>query len=238
MKLNKFDLERALKILPSSVRSVMMVHGVVVAGGFLRCVVTKEHVKDIDLFSKTKEQALEAVRYLSDLVEDPTRIDRYGRISTSKNAYSLKGVEGHFVQFIHRWVHPDPETLIKSFDFTIARAALWYDPLKGWDSLVDENFYPDVAARRLNFQHPERQEDPAGSLMRVLKFVKKGYTIPNESLAGVVARVAKHAERVNLNNSDPYEALSATYGEEQVKDQEKKWTKIIHSSFATVTGES
>ena len=203
---------------------------VVVAGGFLRCVVTKERVKDIDLFSKTKEQARQAAFYLDTLNSD--RKD--AEMVVSKNAYSLKGIEGHFVQFIHRWVHPDPESLIKSFDFTIARAALWYDPLKGWDSLVDENFYPDVAARRLNFQHPDRQEDPAGSLMRVLKFVKKGYSIPNESLAGVVARVAKHACKLQPGEN-PYEALAAPYGPEE---QEKKWTKIIHSSFATVTGES
>jgi hypothetical protein len=238
MKLTQYDLERALKILPNYVQSTMVTHGTVVAGGFLRCVVTKEHVKDIDLFSTSPEKALESARYLCDVNLDPTRIARYSEISTSKNAYSIKNVGGFFVQFVHRWSYPDPEKLLKSFDFTIAKAAMWYDTSIGWTSLVDENFYPDVAARRLNYSFPDRKEDASGSLLRVLKFIKKGYNIPNDSLAGVVARVARHAENIETKTANPYEALAAPYGDELESLQEKKWTRIIHSSIAAVTGES
>lgn len=232
MKLNDKDIDRAIKLLPDAVKSVLYEGKQYVAGGFLRSVVSRERIKDIDLFSRTPEDALAGAKTLNFIT---TSVGEY-KVITTKNAYSLKNVSGHFVQFIHRWTHATPEELIKSFDFTIAKAALWYDTEKGmWDSLVDENFYSDLAARRLNFQFPERKEDAAGSLLRVLKFVKKGYHIPNDSLAGVVARVAKHAESVELNTGDPYAILAAPYGE---TEKEKRWTKIIHGSIASVTGES
>lgn len=227
MKLTQYDLDRAVKILPETVKSVMRMNGTIVAGGFLRCVVTRERVKDVDLFSKSPEDSLDSAKTLNAF---NTKLGE-NKIITTKNTYSLKGVEGYFVQFIHRWCHPDPESLLKSFDFTIAKAAMWYDKSIGWTSLVDDEFYPDVAARRLNFKFPERQEDPAGSLLRVLKFVKKGYNIPNESLAGVVARVATDAR--NRDNNVYIAGVEA-----ESYSSEKTWTKIIHSSIATVTGES
>ncbi len=228
MKLNEEDLKRALKLLPESVKDVVMATGAVVAGGFLRCVVNKEHVKDIDIFSKSPEYALDAAKCLNAYT---TQVGEY-KVVTSKNAYSLKNVSGYFVQFIHRWYYPDPESLLNSFDFTIARAAIWYDKTTNqWDSLVDDEFYADVAAKRLSFKFPERQEDPAGSLLRVIKFAKKGYYIPSKSLAGVVARVARHAEEL-------YGDTFAGTPEFQAPDEEQQWTRIIHSSIATVTGES
>ena len=230
MKLNEFDLEKAVRLLPETVRNVVMTHNITVAGGFLRCVVNKERIKDIDIFSPTKEQALAAHK---DLLE--RNAGKEVKIVETKNAISIRNVEGRFVQFITRWSYPDPETLLNSFDFTIARAAIWYDKDKGiWDSLIDENFYADVAAKRLNFLAPVRQEDPAGSLLRVLKFVKKGYNIPSKSLAGVVARVAKAAERQSIDSRNPYSFLAAPYGQEA----EDRWVTIIHTSIRNVTGES
>ena len=228
MKLNELDLERAVKLLPQQVQDILILHDVVVAGGYLRSVVSRERIKDIDIFSKTKEAAYAAYKDL-----ESWQTEKAKKTSTI-NAVSIV-VDNRFVQFIHRWVAPDPQSLINSFDFTIAKAAIWYDKSKGWDSLVDDNFYADLAAKRLNYCFPERKEEAAGSLMRVLKFVKKGYHIPSKSLAGVIARVAKQAERQTLNQN-PYAVLAAPYGQEE--DASGRWTKIIHGSIASITGES
>ena len=92
---------------------------------------------------------------------------------------------------------------MQSFDFTIARAAIWWastgtlvdnvakteTPQGVWRSTCDERFYPDLAARRLVYCSPVRIEEAGGSLLRVLKFYQRGYNIPMDSLGAVLARI-------------------------------------------------
>ena len=100
----------------------------------------------------------------------------------------MTGVGRIPVQFIHRWTYETPADLLPSFDFTVARAAIWYEE-KGWATLCDDRFYPDLAGKRLVYCSPARNEDAGGSILRVLKFYQKGYRIPLDSLAAVVTRL-------------------------------------------------
>ena len=45
--------------------------------------------------------------------------------------------------------------------------------------LCNIRFYPDLAARRLVYTSPLRNEDAGGSILRVLKFYQRGYRIPH-----------------------------------------------------------
>lgn len=187
-QLNKHDLNRALKILPEPVKALLICNGVdlVVAGGFLRSVVTRDFIKDIDLFSTSAEKAKENWEKLAGKSAD---------IIMTDNAYTIKNVGNKTVQFIHKWCYPTPQELINSFDYTIARAAIWWDQkTRLWCSVTDPEFYEDCAGRRLNYKNPNRIEEPAGSLLRMLKFVRKGYSIDNRSLAGVIAKASKAYE--------------------------------------------
>ena len=226
MKLNKQDLDRVISLLPTPVESTLILEGkrVVWAGGFIRDPILRVSAKDIDLFATSPELAKKIMNDLNFL--------RKEQLIVTKNAYSIKNIEGRFVQAIHRWSYPTPEALLKSFDFTVSCAAIWYDETTcGWESLVDDNFYTDLAAKRLTFRFPERQEDCAGSLIRVLRFVKKGYTISSESLAGVIARIVKEAKPDKFE----YAPDCSPYHE---PDIEQQWVKYIHRSIASVTGES
>ena len=46
-----------------------------------------------------------------------------------------------------------------------------------------------MAAKRLVYLSPVRSEDAGGSILRVLKFYKRGYNIPLDSLAAVIGRL-------------------------------------------------
>ena len=117
---------------------------------------------------------------------------------------------------------------MKSFDFTFACAALWWDAEKEeWDSLVHETFYEYLAEKKLVYLSPTREEDPAGSLIRVLKFNRLGYDIPTKSLAGVVARLSKKANEDDIIDC----GIGTTYNEE-------KWSKVLTKCIAACTGES
>lgn len=190
MKLEPQDLDKAVRLLPTRLVDLMVREGkkVVVAGGYLRSILLRERIKDIDVFSPSAEIAEKNFRVLSteSSVTQNTILD----VIITGNAYTIKKLEGKDVQFIHKWCYPTPEALIKSFDFTISCAAFWWDEDKNdWDSVVDEKFYHDCAAKRLTFRFPNRKEEPAGSILRVLKFAQRGYTIDNKSLAGVAVKL-------------------------------------------------
>jgi hypothetical protein len=97
---------------------------------------------------------------------------------------------------ITRWPFGDPLVLLESFDYTVCKAVVWVDGGK-WKSAIDPAFYPDLAAKRLTYTHPARNEDAGGSLMRMRKFVARGYNIQPLSIAGVVARLVIGAGKVD-----------------------------------------
>lgn len=179
--LSKYDLHFAVNRLPKVVLEAMKKQGtgMVVAGGYIRSIISGEKVADVDIFSPTKD--------LAQLIASQMASGKGARLIETDNAYTVLGY-GFPIQFIHRWTFGRPEEVVPSFDFTIARAAFWYDGNE-WQSLCDESFYQDLAAKRLVYCAPQRNEDAGGSLLRVLKFYQRGYRIPLGSLGAVLGRM-------------------------------------------------
>jgi len=175
------DLQFALRRLPYGVLKLLrdFPNKVFVGGGYIRAIIASEHINDIDLFVPSK-----------DLGEAYATILAEGRkVYTTDNAFTITKTKP-MVQIIHRWTYETPSDLINSFDFTIAMGALWYDG-GGWRSLCHERFYADLAAKRLHYTAPIRNEDAGGSLLRVLKFYQRGYRIPLDSFGAVIARLVQ-----------------------------------------------
>src|SRR3546814_3214275 len=86
------------------------------------------------------------------------------------------------IQFITRWTFPRAADLWASFDFTVCQAAVWRTPDGHWCSTCIDRFYVDLAARRLVYTSPVRDEEASGSMLRVIKYVKRGYSIQVDSL--------------------------------------------------------
>ena len=222
-KLSPHDLEWAVKRLPKKVAQLLhdRPNRLFVAGGYIRSRVTGEKVSDIDLFAPSKEEAKSAIEDLiisihrSDETQghpldgflgDEDRADHLHDLAPlvyeTENAFTAKGTHP-MVQAIHRWTFSTPEDAIQSFDFTIAKAAIWHDGLS-WRSICHPDYYADLAAKRLVYTSPVREESPGGSLLRVLKFYQKGYRIPLVSLAAVIARLVKAIEfkKVDMERGD------------------------------------
>lgn len=209
-ELSWHDLQWCLRRTPRRVLELLKEQPgkVFVGGGFVRACVANEHVNDIDLFTTDKDSALAAARWLLDLKEgEETR-----KIYESQNAYTIKGFRVG-VQIIHRWTYTSPAQLMQSFDFTIAMAGFWWEKtgedgmtdtvapdghtittvakFGKWRSICDDTFYEDLAAKRLRYTSPVRNEDAGGSLLRVLKFYQRGYRIPLDSMGAVIARLVQ-----------------------------------------------
>lgn len=187
MNLQEDDLSFMTRRLPRRVSEAMKQDkGIVLAGGYIRSVIAREEVQDIDLFVNSKDAASALANKLVAGVVGSKRF-------YSENAITIHGLAKYPVQIIHRWVYDKPEDVVKSFDFTIASAAIWSNGVLGinqkWCSTCHENFYADLAGKKLVYLTPERNEDAGGSILRVLKFYQRGYRIPLYSLAAVVSRL-------------------------------------------------
>lgn len=185
MKLTAGDLRNVVQHLPKDVRKQLSrnPNKLFVGGGFIRAIVAGEKPSDIDMFGDSIERLNRISGYLQQ--------DRIGsKTHTTKNAITLLSPERMPVQFITRWLFSKPEDLVASFDFTVCQAVVFYDGVtKQWSSSIGEGFYTDLAAKRLTYTFPVREEEAGGSMLRVMKYVKRGYNIQIDSLAGVMARV-------------------------------------------------
>jgi hypothetical protein len=189
--LNQLDLSWCVRRLPKDVRDLIKANPgkLSLAGGFIRAVIAREEISDVDLFSDTPEHAREWANKFNE--------KKGRRIGETENAYTVYGA-GLPVQFIHRWTYAQPEAVISSFDFSICAAAIWWEGNQ-WVGRCHDSFYEDLAAKRLVYLSPVRDEAAGGSLLRVLKYYARGYRIPMPSFAAVLNRLVaaidvKHAE--------------------------------------------
>jgi hypothetical protein len=180
------------------------------AGGFIRATIAGEKVSDVDLFGTTHDDLLRIAKDLT--------LERKGRFFETKNAITVLAPPRFPAQFITRWLFDVPEKLVESFDFTVCQSVIWAEALPPVTEMVEgkpvikqkyrfhsfcsDAFYADLAARRLVYTHPIRSEEAGGSLMRVLKFVKKGYNIQAPSLAGTISRLVGHLVEKGLTKKD------------------------------------
>jgi len=199
MKLNLYDLQFVLRRLPKSVLEAMQASPgkVFLAGGFIRSVIANEEINDVDLFATDAKEAGSLAMVLAE--QDPKRIH------STDNAFTIRGIKPA-VQIIHRWSFATPEECAESFDFTIAKAAVYWHEEKRWESICHPDYYADLAAKRLVYTSPVRNEEAGGSLLRILKFYQRGYRIPLGSLGAVIARALQGVPAINWAKRDTMDA--------------------------------
>lgn len=159
---------------------------VFLAGGFVRSVIANEPIADVDLFISAAQDAEKHLRSLFGRPQVPTDL-----VSYTQNAATV--LWRPRVQIIHRWTFASAADGIERFDFTIARAAIWFDG-HSWQSVCADSYYADLAAKRIVYCAPTRDEEPGGSLLRLLKFYRRGYCAPLDTVGAILARIAKEID--------------------------------------------
>lgn len=176
------DLLLVLSRVPRDVRDLMVKNQLFLAGGFIRATIAGENPSDIDLLGPDKIKMMELGLGLAS--------ERGAKTHNTDNALTVIAPPRLPVQFITRWVFDSGNQLIEQFDFTIVQACIWFDQAaKSWQSVCNKDFYSDLAARRLVYTSPKRHEDAGGSMLRVIKYIQRGYTIQPPSLARVMSRM-------------------------------------------------
>jgi len=169
-------------MIPGDLVELMKHDQLYLAGGAIRAIISGEEISDWDMFGPDATK-------LKILAQSLTGTRSPGcRLWSTKYAYTVLSNNRKPVQFIKRWLYSDPSHLVRDFDFSICSAAIWWEKDQ-WHTKCHPAFYPDLAARRLRYLNPSRDEDAGGSLLRVTKFLKRGYSIAPEDLAKVMARI-------------------------------------------------
>jgi hypothetical protein len=178
------DLQFVVSRIPRDVRELMKKYGLYLGGGFIRETIAQQKPNDIDLFGPNKAILDTASAELAEA--------RQARVLNTDNAITLVSAPRLPVQFITRWLFAAGDDVLASFDFTVCQAVVWWNGAN-WESRVADTFYSDLAARRLVYTSPNREEAAGGSLMRVRKFLGRGYNIQAESFGAVIARLLHKA---------------------------------------------
>jgi len=187
--MNTQDLNWCKRRLPNLVAQCITDNPIKVSvgGGFIRSCISGEPINDIDMFVDSIETCDKVVQFLR-LKKEPIQ---------TKNAFTILGYK-HPVQIIHRWKYEHPEHILNDFDFSITCAVMWYDGV--WRGQVHDTYYEDLAAKRLRYLSPKRDEDVGGSVLRVLKYYRKGYNITLRSYAGVISRLISKLEVKDMSD--------------------------------------
>lgn len=187
--------------LPRDIRQLLTEHPrkLYVGGGFIRAVIAGEEPSDIDIFGSDVDLVAAAADILVSRRGDGTKK------SKTKNAITVLTPNRLPIQFITRWTFDHAEDLVKSFDFTVCQAAIWRtgnQSNSAWRSSIGGDFYVDLASKNLVYTSPVRIEEAGGSLLRVIKYVRRGYSIQVTSLGAVVARLTGSLDESFLTSDE------------------------------------
>ena len=187
-----------------------------VGGGFLRACVAGEKASDVDIFAPSATAAREFAVFLQSKAQGarlhetqnaftirggdlPLPLQVIHRWVYDSPEQLMKSFD-FTIAMAGFWWEASPTVHRPDMDFvstdenlaplgSTVRVEIPAGPAIGWRSICHDRFYEDLAAKRLRYTAPVRNEDAGGSLLRVLKFYQRGYRIPLDSLGAVVARL-------------------------------------------------
>lgn len=183
--MSELKLEHVTKVISllhkQGIADLVKKHKMLVGGGCIRAVVADETTSDIDLFLSEKPS--------DELFADFELVFPHRQIIRTANATTYAVKKETPVQVISRWVFKDDWELLDHFDFSICGAVVRFNGTL-WTGIVHHNFYEHLEAKKLVYTNPPLGAcEPGGSLLRVMKYVSRGYYCSPESLSRIMARM-------------------------------------------------
>lgn len=178
-----------------------------IAGGALTSVFTGQPINDVDLYFKSKDAFIAAVRRAYD--------DGLWCVAASDRAITFaRGNE--IIQLMHFDFFETAGSVFDAFDFTACMAA--YD-IDAQAFVFHDEFLKHAAQRYLRFHAGTRF--PFGSLLRTIKYQARGYSLGK----GDLLRIALRCHQVPLNSWDDLAAaIGGQYGERVALDTERPFS--------------
>ena len=200
-----------------------------IAGGAIVSLLQDISPNDYDVYTKTKEDCELLARYYvglfnwdNQLEQDEYRkatvvvegdtvkviqpamegatikqdVSKFHPIFISPNAITLKGN----VQLIFRF-YGEPEKLVQEFDFEHCTGYFhrvsWENVVYKNELVLNEDMLMSVLTKELKYRHGKY---PVSSLLRLQKYIQRGYTIPT----GELIKLALDISKLNLSDSQVF----------------------------------
>lgn len=190
-------------------RKLFMNTGCIIAGGAITSIFSGKDINDVDVYFKDYNSLMIVLKNLfnNDDLEDADFYDlsSHSLIFTNMTKKSILFMkDGLNVQLIYFKFFKDAQEIFDTFDFTINMGA--YDCAKG-DFVLHPNFLKDVAQRQLMVN--TNTAFPIISLLRVDKYIKRGYKISRKDFVGLCLAVNK----LNITSwEEAADAIGGMYG--------------------------
>lgn len=167
---------------------------VYLAGGFMRAIIEERQPKDIDWFVSSLAQAVITRNELSNyLISNMRKLD--------EECFACE-ISQSPVQIVWRYPFDNASELLDRFDFTVAKAAIWYSNEKSqFVGICHNRYYRDIANKELVYERFGDVERIL-SIPRLMRYHEYGYSIGPESLAKVILHTA-----LSLDPSKGYEGM-------------------------------
>lgn len=173
--------------LPESIRAEVFI-----AGGAVRDYLSDAEIKDIDLFTTSKEVEDELIKFFKEK----------GKLINENALLANYTYKDKWFQVIKGKHYNSSISLINSFDFTITQAVVFVE----MELIPEENtkkfttqfetgntFFQDTLAKHLRIN---TITFPLSTLERMQKYIQKGYTACN----GTLLEVAKSMKNIDFDN--------------------------------------
>ena len=145
-----------------------------VAGGAIRSWFANERRSDIDLFFPSEKGRNKALNHIKGIGSEV--------VFENENVTKVRHKDKYTLDFCKQYF-PDPEKTISDFDFTVAMFACNRESF--W---CGEESFMDLASKRLCFN---QIPFPHSSLMRLQRYIKKGYWMCSEEAVKFTAVLQK-----------------------------------------------
>jgi len=181
--------------------------GAFIAGGALTSVFTGQAINDVDLYFKSREAFIAAVRAAYG--------DGLWCVAASDRAITFSR-GNDVIQLMHFDFFETAEAVFDAFDFTVCMAA--YD-LDTEAFAFHPEFFKHASQRHLSFHSGTRY--PFGSLLRTIKYRERGYKFGK----GDLLRIALCCHQVPLESWDDLAAaIGGQYGERVALDTDQPFS--------------
>ena len=181
--------------------------GAFIAGGALTSAFTGSEIRDVDFYFKSQGAFAAAIEQAYD--------EGFWCLAATDRAVTF-ATRSKVVQLMHFDFFANPDAVFDAFDFTVCMAA--YD-IDGKCFNFHDEFMKHASQRFLQFHSGTRY--PFGSLLRVLKYQQRGYTIGK----GHLLRIALACTKVPLTSWDDLaRAIGGQYGEKAKLDESKPFS--------------
>ena len=157
--------------VPDSIYFGLIVNHPIIAGGAIRSVFTNEQIKDYDFYFKSDDHFIQVVKYFDYILERYK--DKCSMIVDTLNSITYS-IFGNTIQLVKKYTDLTIIGKLNKFDFTVCQGAF---DCSTKEFTYSRDFIIHNAKRRLVYT--KNTDYPLSTVIRVLKYLNKGYNISN-----------------------------------------------------------